>query len=238
MPPPIRTAPRYDILFSEGMFNGTLLIGPDPLGLDFDYKVFLEARRKMRLTGFEMTGSERGLEEYQKRFCFKDYGIKARIRLVLGRNYSGDLRELWRETLTHEDFIYLKTHAGYGRHLSLSNDVRYFTDAMKVGHHSRRKRYLLFYLDCCKSEGYYKQVLRDYAGAEADLILHKWFCDYKIIGPVIVLINELMKTADFPTIVSRMNDEYGIPHFDLEDKPEDMRLDRKMITYSIGGLQD
>ena len=54
---------------------------------------------------------------------------------------------------------------------------------------------------------------------------------------MIVLINELMKGLDFKTIVSEMNDEYGIPHFDVDDKPEDMRLDRKMITYSISQVQ-
>lgn len=234
MSPIIRTAPRYDMLFSEGIFNGTLIIGPDPLGLDFDYKVFLEARRKLRLVGLRMTDSERGFEEYKKMFRFNGSNIRARIRLVLGRNYSGNLRDLWRETLTNEDFIYLKTHAGYGRHLSLSDDVSYFTDAMKEGSdHPRKRPYQLFYLDCCKSEMYYKQVLRDYAGDSIDLILHKWFCDYKIIGPVIVLINELMKGSDFETIVSEMNDEYGIPHFDVEDDPADMRLDRKMVTYSL-----
>lgn len=234
MPPIIRTAPRYEMLFSEGTFNGTLLIGPDPLGLDFDHRVFLEARRKLRAIGLWMTDSKRGLEEYQKIFSFNDHSIKARIRLVLGRNYRGDLRELWRETLADEDFVYLKTHAGYGRHLSLSDDVSYFTDAMKEGlDRPRRKRYRLFYLDCCKSEMYYKEVLRNYLGHDIDLILHKWFCDYKIIGPVIVLIDELMKAADFETIVSKMNDEYGIPHFDVEDDPADMRLDRKMVTYSI-----
>jgi hypothetical protein len=31
-----------------------------------------------------------------------------------------------------------------------------------------------------------------------------------------------------------MNDEYGAPYFDLEDDPEDVKLDRKMITYSVG----
>lgn len=234
MPPIIRTAPRYDVLFSEGIFKGTLLIGPDPLGLDFDHRVFLEARRKLRAIGLQMTDSKRGLEEYQKIFSFNDHSIKARIRLVLGRNYRGNISELWRETLAYEDFVYLKTHAGYGRHLSLSDDVSYFTDAMKEGSdHQRRKRYQLFYLDCCKSDMYYKEVLRNYLGHDIDLILHKWFCDYKIIGPVIVLIDELMKGSDFETIVLKMNDEYGIPHFDVEDKPEDMRLDRKMVTYSI-----
>jgi hypothetical protein len=105
---------------------------------------------------------------------------------------------------------------------------------MKEGFdHPRRKQYQLFYLDCCKSELYYKQALRDYVGSDIDLILHKWFCNYRITGPVIVLINELMKGSDFETIVSEMNDEYGIPHFDVDDKPEDMRLDRKMVTYSI-----
>lgn len=230
----IRTAPRYDMLFGESIFNGTLLIGPDPLGANFDYEVYLLARRKLRDAGFGMTGSERGMEEYRKIFGFNGSSIKARIRLVLGRNYSANLRELWRETLTCEDLIYLKTHAGYGRHLSLSDDVSYFTDAMKEGSdHPHRKQYRLFYLDCCKSEMYYKQVLRDYVGDDVDLILHKWFCDYRIIGPVIVLINELMRGSDFETIVSEMNDEYGIPHFDVEDKPEDMRLDRKMVTYSV-----
>ncbi|MCX9010475.1 MAG: hypothetical protein OIN66_05055 [Candidatus Methanoperedens sp.] len=234
MPPIIRTAPRYDMLFSEGIFNGTLIIGPDPLGAGFDYEVYLLARRKLRSIGLQMTDSERGVEEYRKIFSFNGSSIRARIRLVLGRNYSGDLRELWRETLTHEDLIYLKTHAGYGRHLSLSDDVSYFTDAMKGGYdHPRRKPYQLFYLDCCKSEMYYKDVLRDYVGDGVDLILHKWFCDYRIVGPVAVLINELMKGADFETIVSEMNDEYGIPHFDVEDDPADMRLDRKMVTYSL-----
>jgi len=152
MSPIIRTAPRYDMLFSEGIFNGTLIIGPDPLGLDFDHKVFLEARRKLRLVGLRMTDSERGFEEYKKMFRFNGNSIRARIRLVLGRNYSGDLRDLWRETLTNEDFIYLKTHAGYGRHLSLSDDVSYFTDAMKEGSdHPRKRPYQLFYLDCCKT---------------------------------------------------------------------------------------
>src|SRR5574341_164267 len=108
MPPIIRTAPRYDMLFREGMFNGTLLIGPDPLGANFDYEVYLLARRKLRLIGLQMTDSERGLEEYRKTFSFNGNSIRMRIRLVLGRNYSGNLRELWRETLTHEDLIYLK----------------------------------------------------------------------------------------------------------------------------------
>ncbi len=234
----IRTAPRYDMLFSEGVFNGTLLIGPDPLGAGFDYEVYLQTRRKLRDIGLSMTDSERGIEEYRKTFNFNGSSIKARMRLVLGRNYSGDLQELWRETLTNEDLIYLKTHAGYGSHISLSNDVRYFTDAMKEGSdHPHRKQYQLFYLDCCKSELYYKQVLRDYFGNDIDLILHKWFCNYRITGPVIVLINELMKGSDFETIVSEMNDEYGIPHFDVDDKPEDMRLDRKMVTYSISHVQ-
>lgn len=235
MPPIIRTAPRYDVLFSEGIFKGTLHIGPDPLGLDFDHRVFLEARRKLRAIGLQMTDSKRGLEEYQKIFSFNDHSIKARIRLVLGRNYRGNISELWRETLAYEDFVYLKTHAGYGRHLSLSDDVSYFTDAMKEGSdHPRRKRYQLFYLDCCKSEMYYKDVFRSFVGSDGvDLILHKWFCDYKIIGPVMVLIGELMEGSDFETIVSKMNDEYGIPHFDVEDDPADMTLDRKMVTYSV-----
>ncbi len=81
---------------------------------------------------------------------------------------------------------------------------------------------------------YYKEIMRDYVGDDVDLILHKWFCDYQIIGPVIVLLDELMSGSDFETIVSKMNDEYGIPHFDEEDDPADMRLDRKMVAYSTG----
>jgi len=232
---PIRTSPRYDLLFSEDIFYGTLLIGPDPLGGNFDYQVFLEARRKLKLIDFQMTESERGHEEYQRTFSFNGRVIKARIRLVHGRNYHGNLHELWSEALTHEDLIYLKTHAGYGTHLSLSDDVSYFTDSMIKGgyDHPFRKPYRLFYLDCCKSEVYYKEVLRNYAGDGTDFILHKWFCDYQIIGPVIVLIDELIKGENFETIVSKMNNEYGIPHFDVDDDPEVMTLDRKMVTYSL-----
>lgn len=229
-----RIAPRYDLLFSEGKFNGTLLIGPDPLGANFDYGVFLEARRRLRRIGLSLSDSKRGFEEYRKVFNFNNNIIQAKIRLFLGRNFGGNLQEIWRETLTNEDFIYLKTHAGYGKHLSLSNDVSYFTDAMKEGFDSpRRKPYQLYYLDCCKSEMYYKDVFRNYVGG-VDLILHKWFCDYRTIGPVVVLIGELMAGSDFEMIVRKMNDEYGIPHFDVEDDPADMRLDRKMVTYSIG----
>jgi hypothetical protein len=228
-----RITPRYDMLFSEGKFNGTLLIGPDPLGANFDYGVFLEARRRLRLIGLKLTVSKRGFEEYEKVFNLNNTNIKARIRLFLGRNFSGDLQEIWRKTLTNEDLVYLKTHAGYGKHLSLSDDVSYFTDAMKEGFdHPGRKPYQLYYLDCCKSEMYYKDVFRKYVGG-VDLILHKWFCDYKIIGPVVVLIRELMEGSDFETIVMKMNEEYGIPHFDVEDDPADKRLDRKMVTYSI-----
>ena len=54
------------MLFSEGKFNGTLLIGPDPLGATFDYGVFLEARRRLRLIGLTLTESKRGFEEYEK----------------------------------------------------------------------------------------------------------------------------------------------------------------------------
>ena len=127
----MRAAPRYNMLFRKGMFNGTLLIGPDPLAANFDYQVFLEIRRKLRSIGLRVTDSERGLEDYRKIFSFNGNSIKARIRLVMGRNYGGDLKELWQKTLAHEDLIYLKTHAGYGRHISLSDDVRYFTEAMK-----------------------------------------------------------------------------------------------------------
>jgi hypothetical protein len=82
---------------------------------------------------------------------------------------------------------------------------------------------------------YYRDVFRDFVGSKnVDLILNKWFCDYQIVGPVMVLIRELMNGSDFETIAAKMNDEYGTPHFDLEDDPEDMKLDRKMITYSVG----
>jgi len=230
-----RISPRYDILFSEGKFHGTLLIGPDPLGANFDYGVFLEARRRLRLIGLRLTESKRGFEEYQKTFNYNNKIINSRIRLFLGRNFSGNLQEIWRETLANEDLIYLKTHAGYGKHLSLSDDVSYFTDAMKEGFDiPGRKPYQLYYLDCCKSEKYYRDVFRNYVGGDGvDLILHKWFCDYKIIGPVVVLIRELMAGSDFETIVAKMNDEYGIVHFDVEDDPADKRLDRKMVTYSL-----
>ena len=230
-----RLTPRYDLLFGEGKFNATLLIGPDPLGANFDFTVFLEARRRLISIGFRLADSKRGFVEYQKTFNYNNKNVKARIRLFLGRNFSGNLQETWRESLANEDFIYLKTHAGYGKHLSLSDDVSYFTDALKEGFDlPDRKPYQLYYLDCCKSEMYYKDVFRNYVGGDGvDLILHKWFCDYMIIGPVVVLIRELMAGSDFETIVSKMNDEYGIPHFDLEDDPADKRLDRKMVTYSI-----
>jgi hypothetical protein len=127
----IRTAPRYDLLFGEGTFNGTLLIGPDPLGKTFDYGVFMEARRRLRLTGMQMTDSKRGIEEYARNFNFNGASVRARIRLVQGRNYGKNLQELWRDAIAHEDLIYLKTHAGYGKHLSLSDDVSYFTDALR-----------------------------------------------------------------------------------------------------------
>jgi hypothetical protein len=230
-----RIAPLYDMLFGEGTFNATLLIGPDPLGKNFDFGVFLEVRRRLISIGFRLTDSKRGFVEYQKTFNYKNKNIKARIRLFLGRNFSGNLQDTWRKSLSNEDLIYLKTHAGYGKHLSLSDDVSYFTDAMKEGFdRPDRKPYQLYYLDCCKSEMYYKDVFRNYVGGDGvDLILHKWFCDYLIIGPVVVLIRELMAGSDFETIVMKMNEEYGIPHFDAEDDPADKRLDRKMVTYSV-----
>ncbi len=80
MPRITHDSPRYDMLFSEGLFNGTLLIGPDPLGANFDFQVFLEAKKKIKLIGLRMTDSERGLEEYQKIFDFKGNIIKVRIR--------------------------------------------------------------------------------------------------------------------------------------------------------------
>jgi hypothetical protein len=234
MSPKNRIFPRYDLLFDEGTFNGTLLIGPDPLGKTFDYGVFMEARRRLRLTGMQMTNSKRGIEEYARDFNFQGAKVKACLRLVHGRNYGKNLQELWRDALSHDDLIYLKTHAGYGRHLSLSNDVSYFTDALKeMLDHPDRKPYQLFYLDCCKSEMYYKDVFREYVGEGVDLILHKWFCDYRKIAPVIALISELMAGSDVETIIARMNGEYGVVHFDEEDAPEDKRLDRKMMTYSL-----
>lgn len=231
-----RNTPRYDQLFGGGKFNVTLFIGPDPMGANFDYGVFLEARRRLRTIGLELTQSKRGCEEYRKCFNFHNERINARIRLFMGRNFKGDMREIWTRAILSEDLIYLKTHAGYGRHLSLSDDVTYFTDMMKEGfNRPDRKPYQLYYLDCCKSEMYYKDVFRSFIGREGvDLILNQWFCDYKIISPSVTLLNELMAGSDFKTIVSKMNDEYGIPHFDIDDKPEDKRLDRKMITYSIG----
>jgi hypothetical protein len=234
MLPQIRTSPRYDLLFDEGTFNGTLLIGPDPLGKTFDYGVFMEARRRLRLTGMHMINSKRGIEEYARDFNFQGAKVKGRLRLVHGRNYGKNLQELWRDALTHEDFIYLKTHAGYGRHLSLSDDVSYFTDALKERFdHPDRKPYQLIYLDCCKSEMYYRDVFREYVGEGVDLILHKWFCDYRKIAPVIALIIELMAGSEVETIIAKMNEEYGIVHFDEEDAPEDKMLDRKMMTYSF-----
>ena len=231
-----RTMPRYDMLFSDDVFNGTLLIGPDPFGAHYDQSVFLKARLLLREIGLEMTQTRCGYEEYQKFFRYDHKIIKARIRLVLGKFYEGDLQEFLRKTLEHEDLVYLKTHAGYGKHLSLSENIIYFTDAMKTGFNlPDRIQYQLYYLDCCRSEMYYRDVFRDFVGCKnVDLILNKWFCDYKIVGPVKVLIRELMERSDFATISAKMNDEYGTPHFDLEDDPEDLEMDRKMITYSIG----
>ena len=235
MPTKTRTAPRYETLYKNGVLNATFLIGPDPLDADFDHSVFLGLRLRLRTAGFEMTDSKRGMEIFECTFRHDDTDIGARIRLVHGRNYYGDLQKLWSETVASEDLIYLKTHAGYGKHISISDDVSFFTDAMREGfEHKERKAYQLYYLDCCKSEMYYKDVFRDYIGKDGvDLILHKWFCDYKIVGPVIVLIQQLMAGSDFDTIVDKMNDEYGVPHFDVEDDPSDMTLDRKMVTYSV-----
>ncbi|KAF5424289.1 MAG: Homoaconitase/3-isopropylmalate dehydratase large subunit, partial [Candidatus Methanocomedens sp.] len=84
-------------------------------------------------------------------------------------------------------------------------------------------------------EMYYRDVFREYVGYEGvDLILHQWFCNYIIIGPVVVLLRELMAGSDFETIVAEMNDEYGVPHVDVEDDPEDLKQDRKMVTYCVG----
>jgi len=224
------------MLFSDGEFNGTLLIGPDPFGANYDQSVFLKARLLLREIGLEVMQSRCGYEEYQKSFSYDNKIIKARIRLVLGKFYDGNLQEFFRKTLENEDLVYLKTHAGYGNHISFSDNVIYFTDAMKTGFYFQdRIPYQLYYLDCCKSEMYYRDVFREFVGSKnVDLILNRWFCDYKIVGPVKFLIRELMEGSDFETIAAKMNDEYGTPHFDLEDDPEDMEPDRKMITYSIG----
>ena len=231
-----RTAPRYDMLFKDGTFNATLLIGPDPWDAHFDSSVFLGARLKLRNIGFNMTGQLRGYEEFRTIFNHDNNDVEARIRLVHGSNCDLNLQELWQESLIHEDFIYLKSHAGYGKHISLNDDVGIFTEAMKEGfEHPDKKLHQLYYLDCCKSEMYYKDAFRDFVGHEGvDLILHQWFCDYKKIGPMVVLMRELMAGSDFETIVAEMNEEYGVPHFDVEDDPADMRLDRKMVTYSVG----
>ncbi len=34
--------------------------------------------------------------------------------------------------------------------------------------------------------------------------------------------------------MAEMNDEYGVPHVDVEDDPEDLKQDRKMVTYCVG----
>ena len=236
MTPMSRTAPRYDMLFDGGTFNATLLIGPDPWNAYYDYSVFLGARLRLRNIGFRMTKNRSGYDELVATFSHNNSDIEARIRLVHGRNYDGNLQELWQESLIHEDLIYLKSHAGYGKHISLSDDVGIFTEAMKAGfEHPDKKPYQLYYLDCCKSEMYYRDAFRDFVGHEGvDLILHKWFCDYKKIGQMAVLFRELMAGVDFETIVAEMNEEYGVPHFDVEDDPADMTLDRKMVTYSVG----
>ncbi len=231
---PPRKRPKYDMLFWGGTFNATLLIGPDPMGANYDYSVFFGARLKLRNIGLKLTESRPGFEVYEALFDYNNTSVNTRVRLVHGRNFYGDLMELWRDTLENEDLVYLKTHAGYGKHLSLSEDVNFFTDAMKKGlDQPDRKPYQLYYLDCCKSEMYYRDVFRDFVGSGVDLILHKWFCNYMIIGPVAILIRELMNGSDFETIVSDMNDEYGPPHVDVDDEPEDLLLDRKMVTYSV-----
>jgi hypothetical protein len=237
MTPSPRKTPKYDMLFGGGTFNATLLIGPDPMGANYDYSVFFGARLKLQNIGLKLTESRGGFEVYEALFDYNNTAVRARIRLVHGRNFFGDLMELWGDTLANEDMIYLKTHAGYGKHLSLSEDVSFFTDAMKEGLDSHdRKPYQLYYLDCCKSEMYYRDVFRDYVGHDGvDLILHKWFCNYMIIGPVAVLISELMGGSGFPTIIDEMNEEYGTVHVDVEDTPEDLMQDRKMVTYSLSG---
>jgi hypothetical protein len=117
----------------------------------------------------------------------------------------------------------------------LLREIGLFTDAMKKGFYlTDRMPYQLYYLDCCKSEMYYRDIFRDFVGSKNIDLLNKWFCDYKIVGQVQVLIRELMAGSDFATIASKMNHEYGIVHFDMEDDPEDIRQDRKMISYSIG----
>jgi len=41
----------------------------------------------------------------------------------------------------------------------------------------------------------------------------------------------VIKINSFETIVAVMNDEYGVQHVGLEDGPEDLMQDRKMITF-------
>ncbi|MCL7415552.1 MAG: hypothetical protein M8349_05765 [ANME-2 cluster archaeon] len=231
-----RSTPRYDMLFEDDIFNATHLIGPDPWDAYYDYSVYLGARLRLRNIGFKITEHRSGYDELRTTFSYDNRDIEARIRLVHGRNYDQDLQELWQESLIHEDVIYLKSHAGYGKHISLSDDVGIFTEAMRSGfEHPDKRSYQMYYLDCCKSEMYYKEAFRDFVGHEGvDLILHKWFCDYKKVGQMAVLFRELMAGSDFETIVAEMNEEYGTPHFDVEDDPADMKLDRKMVTYSVG----
>ena len=140
------------MLFEDGTFNATLLIGPDPWDAHFDSSVFLGARLKLRNIGFNLTEQLRGYEEFRTTFNHDNNDVEARIRLVHGSNFDLNLQELWQESLIHEDFIYLKSHAGYGKHISLSDDVGIFTEAMKEGfEHPDKKPHQLYYLDCCKS---------------------------------------------------------------------------------------
>jgi len=65
------------MLFRDGVFNSTLLIGPDPFGAHYDQSVFLKARLILREIGLEMTQSRCGYEEYQTFFWYDNKIIKA-----------------------------------------------------------------------------------------------------------------------------------------------------------------
>jgi len=80
-------------------FNGTLLIGPDPLCKTFDYGVFMEARRRLRLTGMQMTNSRRGIEEYARDFNFRVQVVKSASSPCAWSQLWEELQELWRMLL-------------------------------------------------------------------------------------------------------------------------------------------
>jgi len=45
------------------------------------------------------------------------------------------------------------------------------------------------------------------------------------------LRRKVIKINSFETIVAEMNDEYGVQHVGVEDDPEDLKQDRKMVTF-------